>query len=50
MVCPAPAPAVVEGPMRFLISAAIVRKACSTLVADLADVSRNGIPNRRKQM
>lgn len=33
------------GPTRFLISAAIVMKACSTLVAFLADVSRNGIPN-----
>lgn len=33
------------GPTRFLISAAIVIKACSTLVAFLADVSRNGIPS-----
>jgi hypothetical protein len=29
--------------MRFLISDAIVMNACSTLVADLADVSRNGM-------
>jgi hypothetical protein len=33
------------GPTRFLISAAMVMKACSTLVAFLADVSRNGMPN-----
>lgn len=33
------------GPTRFLISAAIVMNACSTLVAFFADVSRNGIPN-----
>ena len=33
------------GPMRLLISEAIVRNACSTLVADLAEVSRNGMPS-----
>lgn len=33
------------GPTRFLISAAIVMNACSTLVAFLADVSRNGMPS-----
>lgn len=33
------------GPTLFLISAAIVMKACSTLVAFFAEVSRNGIPN-----
>lgn len=33
------------GPTRFLISAAIVMNACSTFVAFLADVSRNGMPN-----
>lgn len=33
------------GPTRFLISAAMVINACSTLVAFLADVSRNGIPS-----
>jgi len=32
------------GPTRFLISAAIVMNACSTLVAFLADVSRKGMP------
>ena len=32
------------GPILFLISAAIVMKACSTLVAFLAEVSRNGMP------
>lgn len=37
-------PAVAPGPILFLISAAIVMKACSTLVALLALVSRNGIP------
>lgn len=36
-------PAVAPGPMRFLISAAMVMKACSTLVAFLALVSRNGM-------
>lgn len=36
-------PAVAPGPMRFLISAAMVMKACSTLVAFLALVSRKGI-------
>lgn len=34
-----------SGPTRFLISAAIVMKACSTFVAFLALVSRNGIPS-----
>ena len=45
--CPAapPAPALVGGPMRFLISAAIVMNTCSMFVADLADVSRKGIPS-----
>ena len=38
--CP---PAGTIGPMRFLISADIVKNACSTFVDDLADVSRNGI-------
>ena len=33
------------GPMRFLIFAAIVIKACSTSVAFLADVSRKGMFN-----
>lgn len=37
---PVPAP----GPIFFLISAAMVMKACSTLVALFALVSRNGIP------
>lgn len=32
------------GPIRFFISAAIVIKACSTFVAFLALVSKNGIP------
>lgn len=32
------------GPTRFLISEAIVKNACSTLVDVLADVSRKGIP------
>lgn len=36
-------PVVAPGPMRFLISAAIVMKACSTFVAFLALVSRKGI-------
>lgn len=34
-----------RGPTRFLISAAMVMNACSTLVAFFADVSRNGMPN-----
>lgn len=38
------APAVAPGPIRFLISAAMVMKACSTLVALLALVSKKGIP------
>jgi hypothetical protein len=33
------------GPMRDLISEAMVRKACSTLVAFLALVSRKGMPS-----
>lgn len=33
------------GPTLFLISAAIVMNACSTFVAFLADVSKNGIPS-----
>lgn len=37
-------PAVAPGPIRFLISAAIVMKDCSTFVAFLALVSKNGIP------
>lgn len=36
-------PAVAPGPMRFLISAAIVMKACSTLVAFFALVSKKGM-------
>lgn len=36
-------PAVAPGPIRFLISAAIVMKDCSTLVAFLALVSRKGM-------
>lgn len=39
-----PAPAVAPGPILFLISAAMVMKACSTLVALLALVSRKGMP------
>lgn len=38
------APAVAPGPILFLISAAMVMKACSTLVELLALVSRKGIP------
>ena len=37
-------PAVAPGPILFLISAAMVMKACSTLVALLALVSRKGMP------
>lgn len=37
-------PAVAPGPILFLISAAMVMKACSTLVALLALVSKKGIP------
>lgn len=33
------------GPTRCMISAAIVMKACSTLDAFFAEVSRNGMPN-----
>ena len=33
-------------PIRFLISAVIVIKTCSTLVLFLADVSKYGIPKR----
>ena len=33
------------GPTLFLISAAMVMKACSTFVAFLAEVSRKGIPS-----
>lgn len=39
-----PPPAVAPGPILFLISAAMVMKACSTLVAFLALVSKNGMP------
>lgn len=39
-----PPPAVAPGPILFLISAAMVMKACSTLVAFLALVSKKGIP------
>ncbi|KAG7229907.1 hypothetical protein INR49_009625, partial [Caranx melampygus] len=39
-----PPPAVAPGPILFLISAAIVMKACSTLVAFLALVSKKGMP------
>lgn len=38
-----PPPAVAPGPILFLISAAMVMKACSTLVAFLALVSRKGM-------
>ena len=41
----APGPDGAGGPTRFFISAAIVMNACSTLVAFLADVSKNGMPN-----
>lgn len=37
-------PAVAPGPILFLISAAMVMKACSTLVALLALASKKGIP------
>lgn len=37
--------AVCGGPILLLISAAIVMKACSTFVAFLALVSKNGIPS-----
>ena len=37
-------PEVAPGPILFLISAAMVMKACSTLVAFLALVSKNGMP------
>ena len=39
-----PPPAAAPGPILFLISAAMVMKACSTLVALLALVSRKGMP------
>lgn len=39
-----PPAAVAPGPILFLISAAMVMKACSTLVAFLALVSKKGIP------
>lgn len=37
-------PAVAPGPILFLISAAMVMKACSTFVAFLALVSKKGMP------
>lgn len=37
-------PVAAPGPIRFFISAAMVMKACSTLVAFLALVSRKGMP------
>lgn len=37
-------PVVAPGPILFLISAAMVMKACSTLVALLALASKKGIP------
>ena len=41
-----PGPAAIElEPMRSLICFDMVRNACSTLVAFLADVSRNGMPS-----
>ena len=40
-----PPPAAAPGPILFLISAAMVMKACSTLVAFLALVSRKGMPS-----
>lgn len=39
------APEGAGGPTRFLISAAMVMNACSTLVAFFADVSRKGMPS-----
>ena len=41
----APGPEGAGGPTRFFISAAIVMNACSTFVAFLAEVSKNGMPN-----
>ena len=41
----APGPDGAGGPTRFFISAAIVMNACSTFVAFLAEVSKNGMPN-----
>lgn len=41
----APGPEGAGGPTLFFISAAMVMKACSTLVAFLADVSKNGMPS-----
>ena len=41
----APGPDGAGGPTRFFISAAMVMNACSTFVAFLAEVSKNGMPN-----
>ena len=41
----APGPVGAGGPTRFFISAAMVMNACSTFVAFLADVSKNGMPS-----
>ena len=40
-----PAWAAAGGPTLFLISAAMVMNACSTLVAFLAEVSKKGMPS-----
>ena len=45
LIPPTPSEGAEGGPIRFLISAAIVMKACSTFVAFFADVSRKGIPS-----
>lgn len=42
------APAV-EGPIRALISLAIIKNACSTFVAFFAEVSINGMPTKSKR-
>ena len=44
MTCPV-GPEGAGGPTLFLISAAMVMKACSTFVAFFAEVSKNGMPN-----
>lgn len=45
LIPPTPSEGADGGPIRFLISAAMVMNACSTFVAFLADVSRKGMPN-----
>lgn len=42
---PAWGPEGAGGPTLFFISAAMVMNACSTFVAFLADVSKNGMPS-----